>query len=152
MLNLLVSACLLGVNCRYRGDACPGTDVKRLAERFGLIPVCPEQLGGLPTPRPPAELHGGRVVTANGGDVTEAFQKGAQEALRLAELFGCRYAVLKSRSPSCGAGCVYDGTFSGSLTKGDGVTAGLLKEAGLVLLNEDNAEEELNRLFPPENV
>ncbi len=152
MMNLLVSACLLGVNCRYCGDACPGADVKYLAERFGLIPVCPEQLGGLPTPRPPAEIRGGRVVTVNGGDVTEAFQKGAQEALRLAELFGCRYAVLKNRSPSCGAGCIYDGTFSGSLTKGDGVTASLLKQAGLVLLNEDNAEEELNRLPPPENV
>ena len=148
-MNLLVSACLLGVRCRYCGDACPGDGVKSLAGRFGLIPVCPEQLGGLPTPRPPAEIRDGHVVTASGGDVTQAYHKGAQEALSLAKLFGCRYAVLKSRSPSCGAGNIYDGTFSGTLTRGNGVTAELLQQGGITVLNEENALAELNRLSPP---
>lgn len=147
-MNLLVSACLLGVRCRYRGDTCPGEGIKGLADRFGLIPVCPEQLGGLPTPRPPAEIRGGHVVTASGSDVTKAYQKGAQEALNLAKLFGCRYAVLKSRSPSCGAGQIYDGTFSGTLTRGNGATAELLQQAGITVLNEENARVELDRLFP----
>lgn len=148
-MNLLVSACLLGVRCRYCGDACPGEGVKSLADRFGLIPVCPEQLGGLPTPRPPAEIRNGRVVTASGSDVTQAYRKGAQETLNLAKLFGCRYAVLKSRSPSCGAGCIYDGTFSGTLTRGDGIAAELLLQAGITVLNEENAAAELIRLCPP---
>lgn len=151
-MNILVSACLLGVNCRYCGTACPGEGVKDLAGRYRLIPVCPEQLGGLPTPRPPAELCGGRVVTASGADVTEAFCKGAQETLKLAELFGCRYAILKSRSPSCGFGQIYDGTFSGTLVPGSGITAGLLRKAGLTVLNEEAAQAELERLSSlPEN-
>ena len=147
-MNILVSSCLLGLNCRYCGGGCPSEAVKRLAGRFGLIPVCPEQMGGLPTPRPPVELRNGKAVSRTGKDVTEPFRKGAQETLRLAKLFGCGYAVLKSRSPSCGSGIIYDGTFSGAQTQGDGVTAALLRRSGVIILNEETAETELNRLFP----
>jgi uncharacterized protein YbbK (DUF523 family) len=151
-VNILVSACLLGVDCRYCGTACPGEGIKDLVSRYRLIPVCPEQLGGLPTPRPPAEIRGGRVITASGSDVTEAYCRGAGEVLKLAKLFDCRCAVLKSRSPSCGFGQIYDGTFSGSLVPGNGITADLLHKAGLTVLNEENARAELERLASlPEN-
>lgn len=148
MMNLLVSSCLLGLNCRYSGGACPSEAVKRLADHFGLIPVCPEQMGGLPTPRSPVELRDGRAVCRSGEDVTEFFQRGAEEALKLAELFHCRYAILKSKSPSCGFGSIYDGTFSGAMTNGEGVSAGVFRRAGIILLNEENAEAELVRLLP----
>ena len=148
-MNILISSCLLGLDCRYSGGGCADERAIRLADRFGLIPVCPEQMGGLPTPRPPVELRNGRAVNRPGKDVTEAFQKGAGEALKLAELFHCRYAVLKSRSPSCGCGVIYDGTFSGALTQGDGITAGLLRRSGIRVLNEENAEAELARLQTP---
>jgi uncharacterized protein YbbK (DUF523 family) len=147
-MNLLVSSCLLGVNCRYDGGCRPNEAVRRLSGRFGLIPVCPEQMGGLPTPRPPAELRCGRAVTRSDRDVTEQFLHGAEEALKLARLCGCRCAVLKSKSPSCGCGLIHDGTFSGALTHGDGLTAGLLRRSGIVVLNEENAEAELLRMFP----
>ena len=147
-MNLLVSACLLGVNCRYDGGCRTDRTVTRLAGRFGLVPVCPEQMGGLPTPRPPVELCEGRAVTRQGLDVTDRFLRGAQEALKLARLCGCRYAVLKSKSPSCGCGLRYDGTFSGGLTSGDGLTAELLRRSGIVVLHENEAEAELRRLFP----
>ena len=135
-MKILISACLLGVRCRYDGasKACPG--VEELARKHTLIPVCPEQLGGLPTPRPPAERQGELVVTHSGADVTEQYRRGAEETLRLCRLFGCEAAVLKERSPSCGSGQVYDGTFSGTLTAGDGVTAALLKEHGIPVYGE----------------
>ena len=105
-------------------------------DRCALIPVCPEQLGGLPTPRVPAERRGERVVAQDGRDVTGAFARGAAEAAGLAECFHVRYALLKERSPSCGSGAVYDGTFSGTLTAGDGVTAAALKAAGIPVYGE----------------
>ena len=104
------------------------------------MPVCPEQLGGLPTPRPPAERQGERVVTQT-GDVTEQYRQGAEEALRLCKLLGCQAAVLKERSPSCGHGQIYDGTFSGTLTAGDGVTAALLTAHGIPVYGESRIEE-----------
>ncbi|MGI5935337.1 MAG: DUF523 domain-containing protein [Oscillospiraceae bacterium] len=117
-MNILVSACLLGVNCRYNAvpGAAPG--VLALMEHHTLIPVCPEQLGGLPTPREPAEIRGDVVLSKNGMDVTENYRRGAEETLRLAKLCGCKYAALKERSPSCGYGKIYDGSFSGTLTDG----------------------------------
>ena len=138
-MNLLVSACLLGVCCRYCGDSKPCAPVIALREKYGLIPVCPEQLGGLPTPRPPVELRRGRAVSREGADCTAQFERGAREALRIAKLFSCRTAVLKSRSPSCGLGRIYDGTFSGTLAEGDGVAARLLRRSGLTVLNEEDA-------------
>lgn len=137
-MNILVSACLLGVNCRYDGAGKAHPDVLALLKDHTLIPVCPEQLGGLPTPRPPAERVEEQVVTNRGGDVTAAFQTGARETLRLAELTGCTCAVLKARSPSCGSDGVYDGAFTGRVVPGDGVTAALLREHGIRVVSEEN--------------
>ena len=139
-MNLLVSACLLGCACRYDGGAKPCAAVRTLAAKHTLIPVCPEQLGGLPTPRLPSERIGAQVVMKDGTDVTAAYRRGAEEALRLARLFGCRRAVLKERSPSCGSGTIYDGSFSGRLTGGDGVTAALLRENGIAVCGESALE------------
>ena len=119
MENLLISACLLGVCCRYDGESKPIMQTVALMERYHLVPVCPEQLGGLPTPREPSERRADTVVSRSGADVTAQFRRGAEQALHLARLYGCKAAVLKERSPSCGSGEVYDGTFSGRLTPGD---------------------------------
>ena len=142
----LVSACLLGVSCKYDGGNNRNEEVIRLAEKMRLIPVCPEQLGGLTTPRTPAVIIGECVHTKDGKDVTKQFRKGAREALRLAQLFKCECAILKANSPSCGCGSVYDGTFSGRKVSGDGVTAALLKENGIRVCTEKEIEnrEELS--------
>ena len=134
-MRLLVSACLLGCPCRYDGASKPCPAVLALAERHELVPVCPEQLGGLPTPRPPAERQGDRVVTQS-GDVTEQYRRGAAETVRLAKLLQCDGAVLKEKSPSCGHGAVYDGTFTRTLVPGDGVTAEALLSAGIPVYGE----------------
>ena len=134
--KLLVSACLLGTPCRYDGKSKKNEAVCALAERFELIPVCPEQLGGLPTPRDPSERQGARVVMASGRDVTENYRRGAEAALALCVQNGCKAAVLKEKSPSCGCGLIYDGTFSRRLVPGDGVTAGLLKAHGIKVYGE----------------
>ncbi len=140
-MRLLVSACLLGCRCRYDGASREHVMVEKLAERYELVPVCPEQLGGLSTPRPPAERRDGRVVTREGADVTEQYRRGAEETLRLCRLLGCEAAVLKERSPSCGHGEIYDGTFSGTLTAGDGVSAELLSACGIPVYGESQIEE-----------
>ena len=135
-MKLLISACLLGCACRYDGGSKPRPDAVALAARHQLVPVCPEQLGGLPTPRPPAERVGDRVLTKAGGDVTDNYRRGAEQALLLCQLNGCQAAVLKEKSPSCGCGAVYDGTFTGTLAAGDGVTAETLKAAGIPVYGE----------------
>ena len=145
-MRFLISACLLGVSCRYDGASKPHPLVAALARRHELVPVCPEQLGGLPTPRPPAERQGDAVRTRAGADVTEAYRRGAEEALRLCRTLGCRAAVLKERSPSCGCGEIYDGTFTGTRVPGDGVTAELLKADGISVYGES----ELQRLLGEE--
>ena len=117
-MKLLVSACLLGVGCRYDGGHNQLPQLKELLKTHTCIPICPEQMGGLPTPRPPAERQGSRVVTRDGEDVTEAFLRGTAEVLRLADLYRCKTALLKERSPSCGCGQIYDGTFSKTLVEG----------------------------------
>ena len=138
---LLISACLLGCACRYDGKSKPHPLAVELA-RWGLaVPVCPEQLGGLPTPRKPSERQGGRVVMADGRDVTAEYRRGAEETLHLARLYGCTAAVLKERSPSCGKGQIYDGTFTGTLTAGDGVTAELLTAGGIKVYGESELEK-----------
>ncbi len=139
-MKILISACLLGACCRYDGASKAHPLAALLAERHTLVPVCPEQLGGLPTPRPPAERRGGRVVTQS-GDVTEQYLRGAEETLKLCKLLGCEAAVLKERSPSCGRGQVYDGTFSGTLTAGDGVTAELLAAHDIPVYGESQIEK-----------
>ncbi|GBC63048.1 DUF523 domain-containing protein [Desulfonema ishimotonii] len=135
---IIVSACLAGVRCRYNGDAFPNEKVIELVATGKALPVCPEQLGGLPTPRPPAEIVGERVINTQGADITPQFQAGAREALRLCRLAGCTKAILKSRSPSCGYGRIYDGTFSGTLIPGDGLFARLLRENGVEILTEED--------------
>lgn len=141
-MNVLISACLLDVGCRYNGAALPMTDeIRRLMQTHTLIPVCPEQLGGLCTPRPPSELQNGRVMACNGQDVTSQFETGANEALALAKAFGCSWAVLKERSPSCGSAYVYDGTFGNEVIKGQGVTTSLLRQAGITVVNETQTDE-----------
>ena len=136
MENILVSACLLGVACRYDGKRKPNEAVIALKEKYNLIPVCPEIMGGLPTPRLPSEIRGETVIMENGEDVTDKYSKGAEETLRLARLFGCGKAVLKEKSPSCGSGRIYDGTFSKTLTEGNGVTAGMLLANGIRVAGE----------------
>jgi len=133
---LLISACLMGVACRYDGQRKPMEQLEQLMERYHLIPVCPEQLGGLATPRTPAERVEERVMTADGRDVTAAYTAGAEEVLRLARLYGCTKALLKERSPSCGHGEIYDGSFSRRITAGSGVAARLLKESGIAVYGE----------------
>lgn len=133
---IIVSACLAGIKCRYDGKANPCLKVIELVKQGKAISVCPEQLAGLPTPRPAAEQKGTKVFTQNSQDVTLEFKKGAQKALKIAKLNSCKIAILKSKSPSCGSGQIYDGTFSGKLVKGDGVFAKLLKDNGIRILTE----------------
>ena len=140
-MNILVSACLLGAFCRFDGQCAQDARVMALAKDHTLIPVCPEIYGGLPTPRLPGEKRGDRVYDKSGADVTEAYTRGAQAALEFAKLTGCRYAVLKERSPSCGVGMVYDGSFTGKLVPGDGLTAALLQENGIKVLTADRLSE-----------
>jgi len=128
---IVVSACLAGVNCNYAGTNSEKPQVVKLVEEGKAIIVCPEQLGGLRTPRTPAEIKNGKVFTKDGADVTEAFKRGAGEVLKICKKYNCKKAILKSNSPSCGCGKIYDGNFNGSLVDGDGVTAALLKEHGI---------------------
>lgn len=137
--HVLVSACLLGVHCRYNEKGVLDERVLELMEEAELIPVCPEVLGGLATPRPPAERSGEKVVTVDGLDVTTQYQKGAKEALGLARLYGCQCAVLKERSPSCGCKTIYDGSHTGTLTEGNGVTAELLLAEHIPVFGESQA-------------
>ncbi|MHB1125613.1 MAG: 2-thiouracil desulfurase family protein [Bacillota bacterium] len=145
---LVVSACFAGVNCTYSGGNNIQPGLQKLVAEGKAIPVCPEQLGGLPTPRLPAEIRGGdgkavwagkaKVYNQEGKDVTEDFQRGAREVLALSNLVGASRAVLKEGSPSCGSGRIYDGSFTGTPCPGQGVTAALLSHHGIVVLSEDN--------------
>ena len=134
---MIVSACLAGFPCRYDGKARPCPEVVELVRAGKAIPVCPEQLGGLETPRPPCEILNGRVVDQNGADQTEAYRRGAEAVLALARTYGATEALLQKRSPSCGSGWIYDGTFSKRLVAGDGVTARLLAENGIQVIGID---------------
>ncbi len=142
MENVLISACLLGFECKYCGGSNKLTEqqLAALGERFRLIPVCPETAGGLPTPRDPSERLGDKVVSNQGRDVTAQYQKGAETALWLARRYDCKAALLKENSPSCGSGQIYDGSFTGTLAPGDGVAAQLLKEEGLIVFGESDTE------------
>lgn len=134
---IIVSACLAGLHCRYDGAEKPYAEVIRLVAEGKAIPVCPEQLGGLPTPRQPSEINGGQVIRKDGVDVTAEFQQGAREALKLAQLVGAKTAILKAKSPSCGSGKIYDGSFSGTLIAGDGILAQMYKENGIEVKTEE---------------
>lgn len=134
----VVSACLAGKACRYDGTSSPCARVMELVAQGKALPLCPEMLGGLPCPRPPCENAKGRIVDKQGKDYSAAFVRGAEEALAQARAYGARAAILKSRSPSCGFGQIYDGTFSKSLTQGQGLWASLLQQDGIDLYSEEN--------------
>lgn len=136
MENIIVSACLLGIGCRYDGKHKANPDVIRLTEKYNLIPVCPEIYGGLPTPRVPSERIGDKVMMKDGRDVTENYQRGARETLEMCRIYNVKTAILKQRSPSCGKGEIYDGSFTGALTERDGVTAELLLANGIRVIGE----------------
>lgn len=135
-MNILVSACLLGVNCRYNGTGMLLRELLDLKKKHHLIPICPEIYGGMKTPREPAEKRGNKVVTKTGKDVTEYFERGSNEVLKLVKFYDCKYAILKERSPSCGYGKIYDGTFTKTLVDGNGVLAELLAENGITVIGE----------------
>lgn len=141
IMNILVSACLLGVDCRYDGSSSLHDCLDKLKEDHHFIPVCPEIFGGLKTPRDPAEKQGDIVMTMSGENVTSYFEKGATETLKLAQFFHCKLAILKERSPSCGYGKIYDGTFSGKLIDGNGVTAELLLANHINVIGETQIEQ-----------
>ena len=134
---IIVSACLAGIRCRYDGGAKPCAAVIRLVTEGQAIPLCPEQLGGLGTPRLPAEQIGDKVMRKDGVDVTDAFIRGAQEALKIAQMIRAKKAILKARSPSCGSGKIYDGSFTGRLVDGNGVFAELCKNDGMEVKTEE---------------
>ena len=135
----IVSACLAGYRCRYDGEIKPDPEIVALVKSGQAVPVCPEMAGGLPCPRVPSErtADGTRVLAKDGKDVTDAFFAGAEETLRIARLYGCDHAILKARSPSCGLGMIYDGTFTGTLRTGNGVTTDLLLKSGLTVEAKD---------------
>jgi uncharacterized protein YbbK (DUF523 family) len=144
---MIVSACFAGIHCRFDQRHNRIDEIQRLVRQGRAIPVCPEQMGGLPTPRNPAEIVGGdgedvldgraRVVDNQGNDVTEAFLAGAREALAMAQAIGAKKAILKERSPSCGSCAIYDGTFSKTLKPGVGVTAAMLRRNGIDVVSEE---------------
>lgn len=136
-MKYVVSGCLAGLACRYDGASKPVDAVRRLVEAGRAVTACPESLSGLPVPRPPCEQRDGRVFLKSGEDVTEAFEKGAERAMRIVREHGCTAAILKARSPSCGFGRIYDGSFTGATCAGDGVWARKLREAGVTLYSEE---------------
>ena len=138
MENLLISACLMGFECKYSGGSNKLSEeaLARLKAEYRLIPVCPETAGGLPVPRDPSERLGDKVVSSKGKDVTAEFEKGADIALTLAKRYGCKKALLKRNSPSCGGEFIYDCSFSGTLVPGEGVAAELLRTDGVEVFGE----------------
>ena len=134
---VVVSACLAGVECRYNGQAFPIPRVIEMVKKGQAIPLCPEILGDLPIPRLSAEQCGGRIFAKDGQDLTNEYVAGAKIALNIAQLVGCKKAILKSKSPACGCGVIYDGTFSGKLTQGDGFFCKLLKDQNVKVFTED---------------
>ena len=134
----------MGVGCRYDGKSNQLPQLEQLMKQHTCIPVCPEIFGGLPTPRGPAERQGSKIMTQDGQDVTQQFVRGTAEVLRLADLYHCKAALLKERSPSCGSGQIYDGTFTKTLTEGDGLTAEMLKRKDIAVYGESQIGELVN--------
>lgn len=136
--NIIVSACLLGVNCKYNGGNNCCEKVIKLQEKYNLITICPEVDGGLSTPRIPSEIIQDKVINKEGKDVTKEYNEGAKKALDKAKENNVRKAILKAKSPSCGCGYIYDGTFTNTLIQGDGVTTKLFKENNIEVLTEND--------------
>ena len=142
-MTVLVSACLLGENCKYNGGNNASPAILEFLKDKQVIPICPELLAGMPSPRPSVEIKDARVIRKNGEDVTDAYCSGVQKAMQRAAQQPIDLVILKSRSPTCGVGQRYDGTFTGALTRGDGMAAALLKQIGARVLTEQEAEEGL---------
>lgn len=138
--KLLISACLLGESCRYDGKSKEYKGISQLLSKYELIPICPEVMGGLSIPRPPSEIVGEKVINTEGKDVSENYRLGANESLRLAIENGASAALLKERSPSCGKGQIYDGSFSGKLITGNGIAAELLISSGISVFGESEID------------
>ncbi len=141
MAKIIVSGCLLGCDCRYKGDNCKCEELLALADKHTLIPVCPEQLGGLSTPRDPAEIVGDKVISNHGKDVTSEYTKGAEMALYIAKTNNADAVVFKANSPSCGKGIIYDGTFTGNKREGNGIAAELFLNSGYKVFNENEIND-----------
>ena len=138
---IIVSACLAGVECRYNGKSFPIPVVMDMVKKGQAIPLCPELLGNLPIPRLSAEQRDGKIFSSDGQDVTVDYVTGARIALRIAQLIDCKKAILKSKSPTCGCGMIYDGTFSGKMIKGEGTFSKMLKQENIEVCTEDELEE-----------
>lgn len=128
---IIVSSCLAGCKCRYDGNSNAKQEIIDLVERGEAIPLCAELIGGLPTPRSSCEISNNRVVDSEGNDYTQQFQSGAAKVLEIAKILNVKKAILQQRSPSCGYGKIYDGTFSGKLIEGNGILADLLAQNGI---------------------
>lgn len=137
----LCSACLLGVKCRYDGKSRSYEKVIALSKKEKLLPVCPEELGGLIVPREPSERRGERVISKSGKDVTQNFEKGSKAILNIAKRLGIKEAILKQRSAACGSGQIYDGTFSRKVIKGNGITTELLRKNGISVISEEEIDK-----------
>jgi len=138
---IIVSACLAGIFCRYNGEVRGDPRIESMVRNHRAVPFCPEAMGGLPTPRTPCEIRGNKVIDNENNDCTIQFERGAEEGLRLARMYGCTEAILKARSPSCGSGTIYDGTFTSTRIPGDGVFARLLKQNGITVRSEEDIDE-----------
>lgn len=133
--KILVSSCLLGLNCKYDGGNNYSKEIDDFLKDYEVIPICPEIMGGLPTPRVASERLKEKVITKDGDDVTDYFIKGAEQCLFLAKKYDVKKALLKMKSPSCGSEKIYDGTFTHTIIDGDGVTAQLLKDNGIEVIS-----------------
>jgi uncharacterized protein YbbK (DUF523 family) len=140
--KIIISACLAGVNCKYNGQNNYNQKIMNIIKNNDVILICPEQLGGLSTPRNPSEIRGNRVINNCNEDVTDNYNRGAEEVLRLCKELNIKKAILKSRSPSCGKGIIYDGTFSHKKIQGNGITAALLIKNDIEVLTEEDIERE----------
>ena len=141
MEKILISACLVGDKVKYNGQSNYNPVVKKLLEKYELIPFCPEVEGGLKTPRDPSEIKDGKVFSNKGRDVTKQFEDGAEKAFNICLYLGIKYAILKDNSPSCGSTRIYDGTFRGRLINGEGITTKYLRSKGITIITESQIEE-----------
>ena len=145
--KILVSSCLLGINSRYDGKNSLNEKVLSLKKTYELIPICPEQMGGLTTPRSPSEIIKDRVINKDGIDVTKNYLDGSKAALSIALENDCKYAILKSKSPACGKGVIYDGSFTNELIQGNGTLVSVLLKNNIEVYSEDEIDELINRLI-----
>lgn len=146
---IIISACLLGISCRYDGHSKTAEELLEVLKGYNIVPVCPEQLGGLTTPRAPSEIVNQTprcIKDKFGADVTDAFEKGARETVTIAKLVHAQAAILKERSPSCGCNFIYDGTFSGTTVPGQGVAARALRDAGISVYSEEEIKQFLKEI------